>query len=559
MKKEILIIPAAGKATRMMPLSSSMSKAMIPVAGQPILSHIIESTKDYVDSVVVVTGRLTDIDNFLDKKKYKNVTSIEQYPDMNGPLGAIYTGIHSLPLDVIENSNITIWLGDTLINNPDDIKDIFNKSGKNSMYLGAATVPDWSRWCMYSERTNKLYDKPERQPPTDKALIGIYRFTNLEPKSMFNNILDVIDNIAYDNENYENYSELEISKLLDEYSNIKPKCPVSLIDLTESWTDCGDLPSLYSANSKMISNGARAHNNIRIEDGIVYKKSSNHNFEVKWYEAFDKNMKLRSLIPQYYGECGKYGEEYAIELCSGHTLQELVLYHNINRKDVWKTIIDTVLNRMYNMHTNTNGQDPRTINNSSSYNYNMFLENISNRFMDAHQSGLFTDEEYGLFLDLLNESYNKIYSGTFRWPHIPSDALFPTQSMYTHGDLHFANIFFDAATNKVKFIDPRGGYDYRATTMGNPLYDLAKFYQSVIGHYCHISSDEEISDNDIKIYDMLEELINEKLLELGESPEEIKLAQNYSILLLLSAIPCHYDNPERQERMKQRALTLIAN
>lgn len=559
MKKEVLIIPAAGKATRMMPLSSSMSKAMIPVAGQPILSHIIESTKEYVDSVVVVTGRLMDIDNFLDKKKYKNVTSIEQYTDMNGPLGAIYTGIHSLPLDVIENSNITIWLGDTLINNPDDIKEIFNKSEKNSMYLGAATVPDWSRWCMYSDKTKKLYDKPENQPPTDKALIGIYRFTQLSEKPFFNNILDVIDNIAYDVENYENYSELEISSLLRAYANEDPKCPVKLIDLTESWTDCGDLPSLYLANSKMISNGARAHNNIRINDGIVYKKSSNHTFESKWYETIDNNKNLRSLIPQYYGECGKYGDEYAIELCSGHTLQELVLYHNINRKDVWKTIIDTVLNRMYNMHTNTNGLDPRTIDNSSSYNYHMFLENMSNRFMEANQEGLFTDEEHGIILDLLNKSYNKIYSGRLNWPHIPSDAVFPTQSMYTHGDLHFANIFFDAATNKVKFIDPRGGYDYRATTMGNPLYDLAKFYQSVLGRYCHISSDEEISDNDVKIYDMLEELINEKLLDIGYSHEEIKLAQDYSVLLLLSAIPCHYDNPTRQERMKQRALTIIAD
>ena len=39
--KRLVIIPAAGLATRMMPMSASMSKAMIPVAGQPILSHII--------------------------------------------------------------------------------------------------------------------------------------------------------------------------------------------------------------------------------------------------------------------------------------------------------------------------------------------------------------------------------------------------------------------------------------------------------------------------------------------------------------------------------------
>ena len=40
--KRSVIIPAAGLATRMKPLSRGVSKAMIPVNGRPLISYVIE-------------------------------------------------------------------------------------------------------------------------------------------------------------------------------------------------------------------------------------------------------------------------------------------------------------------------------------------------------------------------------------------------------------------------------------------------------------------------------------------------------------------------------------
>ena len=40
--KTLVIIPDAGLATRMQPLSATMSKAMIPVCGKPILARILK-------------------------------------------------------------------------------------------------------------------------------------------------------------------------------------------------------------------------------------------------------------------------------------------------------------------------------------------------------------------------------------------------------------------------------------------------------------------------------------------------------------------------------------
>ena len=56
-----LIIPAAGAATRLRPLSSGTSKVMVRVNGKPCLDYIIEAVNGSVDEVVVVDGQFTDI------------------------------------------------------------------------------------------------------------------------------------------------------------------------------------------------------------------------------------------------------------------------------------------------------------------------------------------------------------------------------------------------------------------------------------------------------------------------------------------------------------------
>ncbi len=61
MDKFNLIIPAAGAATRLRPLSSSTSKVMVRVNGKPCLDYIIEAVNGAVDEIVVVDGQFTDI------------------------------------------------------------------------------------------------------------------------------------------------------------------------------------------------------------------------------------------------------------------------------------------------------------------------------------------------------------------------------------------------------------------------------------------------------------------------------------------------------------------
>lgn len=56
------LIPAAGKGTRMRPLTHTLPKAMLPVAGKPSIFHIIDrAAKAGVKDFVIITGYLREL------------------------------------------------------------------------------------------------------------------------------------------------------------------------------------------------------------------------------------------------------------------------------------------------------------------------------------------------------------------------------------------------------------------------------------------------------------------------------------------------------------------
>ena len=67
-----VIIPVAGEGTRLRPLTYTTPKALLPVAGKPILGHIIDQITDLdISELIFITGpQGLHIENYV-REQYK--------------------------------------------------------------------------------------------------------------------------------------------------------------------------------------------------------------------------------------------------------------------------------------------------------------------------------------------------------------------------------------------------------------------------------------------------------------------------------------------------------
>src|SRR2546428_11033761 len=106
------IIPAAGFGTRLRPHTYTQPKALLQVAGKPILAHIIDELVGVgVDEIVLVGGYLGERIEAQMRERYRSVRL--QFVRQEEPLGnghAVYVARE--PLD---GDPVVLIFGDTLI------------------------------------------------------------------------------------------------------------------------------------------------------------------------------------------------------------------------------------------------------------------------------------------------------------------------------------------------------------------------------------------------------------------------------------------------------------
>ena len=534
MKSKSVIIPAAGLATRMKPLSKGISKAMIPVNGRPLISYIIEHIiKDDPEcEIVIVENELRDIREFV-KRVYpsSNIKTVVQ-KSKEGPLHAIYIGWSLLErLD----SPITVWLGDTIC---------LDSLPYEQDFLAVYPVIDPHRWCLIDNDGN-LYDKPTNayEVPTDKALVGVYNFVNRE---FFNAA------IVAGMQQPTHKGEHQIAALLSKYMQ---KQKMSLVCVNE-WYDCGELTTYYDSKAKLLKRTARSFNSIEVDtffntvkkSSIDPEKQRKIEDEKQWY------LKLSPLQSQFIprvlpSETG----ELVMSLEPGIALNEVIVYDNL-RLDVWNSLIRKIFKIHHEVFKTQTTLSAEQIEDDCYQSY--IVKNMNRMNNDISKTMVefgVTEEEIDFVKSFVESTGLELCKNpTKHW------------SAVMHGDSHLGNIIYDAYSGSIKFVDPRGSFGFIKGTEGDLRYDMAKLLQDFYCGYSMMMADRyktyingdrgktEINwaDDTSKILEILETL----LIKEGY---DLILLKKLSVVLLITAIPFHKDNKQRQLAFWRRGVYLI--
>jgi glucose-1-phosphate thymidylyltransferase len=263
------VIPVAGVGTRLRPHTYSYPKPLIPVAGKPILSYIIEHLqKAGIEEFVFIVGYLGDkIIDFVNEK-FPNLKAEFVFQNNREGLGHAILAAEKL----INNEPIIIVLGDTIVDS--DIDEILNEETST---LGIKKVDDPRNFGVASlDKDNfitQLVEKPSI-PKSNLALVGIYKI--LETEKLMDSIKYLIENNIKTNEEFHltdalnymvshfevkikavtinNWFDLGKSDILLETNAILLKKYKSKLNYSEQCINSIIIPPVYIAKNAKIKN-----------------------------------------------------------------------------------------------------------------------------------------------------------------------------------------------------------------------------------------------------------------------------------------------------------------
>jgi glucose-1-phosphate thymidylyltransferase len=165
------LIPVAGVGTRLRPHTYTVPKALLDVAGKPMLGHIVDSVIEAgIDEISFVIGHMGDQIRAWAEEQYDIKMHWVVQDEMLGLGHAVLQAEKS-----IGNEPVFIILGDTLFDA--DLKGVIENGGNS---LGVMEVEDPSRFgvvVVEGEKVVKLVEKPP-EPISYLAIAGLYHIAD---------------------------------------------------------------------------------------------------------------------------------------------------------------------------------------------------------------------------------------------------------------------------------------------------------------------------------------------------------------------------------------------
>lgn len=286
-----IIVPMAGRGSRLRPHTLTIPKPLMPVAGKPIVQRLVEDiakvSNEKIDEIAFIIGdfgeetekQLIGIAESLGAKG-----SVYHQEEALGTAHAILCAQESLFGNIVVAFADTLFRADFKLDTDNDgiiwVNQIDNPSAFGVVKLdGEGTITDF-------------VEKP-KEFVSDLAIIGIYYFKDGE--NLKGELQYLIDNNIRENGEYQITNALE---------NMKKKGAKFKTGKVNAWMDCGNKNVTVETNQRVLDFGGtniiegdyEAINSVIIEPCFIGDKVTLKNSVVGPYVSIGNNTTIENSV-----------------------------------------------------------------------------------------------------------------------------------------------------------------------------------------------------------------------------------------------------------------------
>ena len=264
-----VIIPLAGKGTRLLPLTKRVPKPLVKVAGRPVMDYVMDALQraGTLEELIIITGHLKEQVEKYVTTHYDIPAKFVEQKVLDGTAGAV-----NLARPYVDGPVIIIFV-DTLFET--DMTVV--KRTKADGIMWCKEVEDYQRFGVVvtdkQGNMTKIVEKPDT-PISKLANIGLYYIEDW--KTLFDGIAHVMK--SKPGKGGEFYLTDAFQYMVDQGKQIA-------VGEVTGWYDCGKVDTLLETNRHLLETGrARRPRNLEpgvrildpvyIEDGVTLENST---------------------------------------------------------------------------------------------------------------------------------------------------------------------------------------------------------------------------------------------------------------------------------------------
>ncbi len=468
----ILIIPTAGLATRMQPLSYGIPKVLVVHHDKPLIDYILQSYQHVSLKkviLVIAPGQRELFEPILAAYELQYCIELVEQSSPLGLLDATFSALSSIGYQ----EPVIVHLADAIFEQPFQQTDFEH----SFVTLTQVLADQVGHWCMVDvcQGVASAFDDKPKQSKWRSAITGVYYFSNPQV------LKDAVRGVMSDQQAR---GKGNISVLLAEYVRSSPLKAF----YRDDWHDMGTLQHMHQHVFQHYLDGhavqQKGQQIVKSGDSLAMKN------ELFYYQF--------CLVPECFPRIQKLGQnQIAMDYIPARSLASYLLWQPLATDSIeyinasfWQWIEEHFYHHLPPVPGGYYLAETAI----------MYGERIIDR-VESWRLKLSDQDQQDLFGDIIKVN-GQLLQG---WGQLRDQVRLRSQDLaktavirHIHGDLHCANILYSPEPHLFTLLDPRGAWGNEQSIWGDIRYDAAKFLHSFHGSYEYIknrlSHYEQLSD-----------------------------------------------------------------